>query len=293
MSARLIINSPSFLYVHSHRHSYAELLCQFGFQYLVQGHFNTLTAVGEDQTTNPLNKGSLIRWQGFSQLWIYFATDCCFLFHMSGNSMTRIWTLIIEKFAVHKSLTICVLASSPRPASCPSAPALYHIVGYCGQDSARSTSRGLPARQSQISVWWALHLKNIYFLFFSFKYNFKLHFVCVVPGDIDAAQSSLQHCLDQCPSHADAHLLMAQIHLLQSNCTLCSQSLELCLSHNFEVRMPTTWNQHGQHYWLLNVWHHVQSYSGLMHNKYAITTHLPLFLPFRSMSARPQFGSWY
>ncbi|CAN9497793.1 unnamed protein product [Ophioblennius macclurei] len=55
-------------------------------------------------------------------------------------------------------------------------------------------------------------------------------------GDIEAAQSSLNHCLDQCPSHADAHLLMAQIHLLQGNVTLCSQSLELCLSHNFSIR---------------------------------------------------------
>lgn len=55
-------------------------------------------------------------------------------------------------------------------------------------------------------------------------------------GDIDASQSGLHHCLDQCPSHADAHLLMAQIHLLQGNFTLCSQSLELCLSHNFEIR---------------------------------------------------------
>lgn len=60
-------------------------------------------------------------------------------------------------------------------------------------------------------------------------------------GDADAAQSSLQHCLDQCPSHADAHLLMAQIHLLQGNFTLCSQSLELCLSHNFEVRSLSMW----------------------------------------------------
>ncbi|KAJ8012813.1 hypothetical protein DPEC_G00046770 [Dallia pectoralis] len=55
-------------------------------------------------------------------------------------------------------------------------------------------------------------------------------------GDIEAAQSGLQHCLDQCPSYADAHLLMAQIHLLQGNFKLSSQSLELCLSHNFEVR---------------------------------------------------------
>ncbi|KAF3843060.1 hypothetical protein F7725_001909 [Dissostichus mawsoni] len=70
--------------------------------------------------------------------------------------------------------------------------------------------------------------------------------VKIVPGlpqgvpacqsDIDAAQSSLEHCLEQCPSHADAHLLMAQIHLLQGNFSLCSQSLELCLSHNFEIR---------------------------------------------------------
>uniref|UniRef100_A0A665UEE5 Tetratricopeptide repeat domain 21B n=1 Tax=Echeneis naucrates TaxID=173247 RepID=A0A665UEE5_ECHNA len=55
-------------------------------------------------------------------------------------------------------------------------------------------------------------------------------------GDTDTAQSSLHHCLDQCPSHADAHLLMAQIHLLQGNFALSSQSLELCLSHNFEIR---------------------------------------------------------
>ncbi|MEQ2181511.1 hypothetical protein GOODEAATRI_012341, partial [Goodea atripinnis] len=57
--------------------------------------------------------------------------------------------------------------------------------------------------------------------------------------DIDAAQSSLNHCLDQCPSHADAHLLLAQIHLLQGNMMLCNQSLELCLSHNFEAKKKT------------------------------------------------------
>ncbi|XP_058478817.1 tetratricopeptide repeat protein 21B [Solea solea] len=55
-------------------------------------------------------------------------------------------------------------------------------------------------------------------------------------GDSEAAQSSLTHCLEQCPSHADAHLLMAQIHMLQGNLTLCSQSLELCLSHKFEIQ---------------------------------------------------------
>ncbi|XP_029461519.1 tetratricopeptide repeat protein 21B isoform X2 [Rhinatrema bivittatum] len=55
-------------------------------------------------------------------------------------------------------------------------------------------------------------------------------------GDIEASHSSLQHCLDQNPSYADAHLLMAQVYLTQGNFKLCSQSLELCLSYSFEVR---------------------------------------------------------
>lgn len=54
-------------------------------------------------------------------------------------------------------------------------------------------------------------------------------------GEVDSAQRSLQRCLDQNPSYAEAHLLMAQIYLLQSNFKRASQSLELCLSYNFEV----------------------------------------------------------
>ncbi|NXL43527.1 TT21B protein, partial [Podilymbus podiceps] len=55
-------------------------------------------------------------------------------------------------------------------------------------------------------------------------------------GDIEAAHSNLQYCLERNPSYADAHLLMAQVYLAQNNTKLCSQSLELCLSYNFEVR---------------------------------------------------------
>uniref|UniRef100_A0A674KEP4 Tetratricopeptide repeat protein 21B n=1 Tax=Terrapene triunguis TaxID=2587831 RepID=A0A674KEP4_9SAUR len=55
-------------------------------------------------------------------------------------------------------------------------------------------------------------------------------------GNICASHSVLQHCLEQNPSYPDAHLLMAQVHLSQNNFKLCSQSLELCLSYNFEVR---------------------------------------------------------
>ncbi|XP_075036827.1 tetratricopeptide repeat protein 21B isoform X1 [Mixophyes fleayi] len=55
-------------------------------------------------------------------------------------------------------------------------------------------------------------------------------------GDVEAAYSSLQHCLEQNPSYADAHLLMAQVYLSQDNLKLCAQSLELCLSYSFEIR---------------------------------------------------------
>uniref|UniRef100_A0A8C3VG32 Tetratricopeptide repeat protein 21B n=1 Tax=Catharus ustulatus TaxID=91951 RepID=A0A8C3VG32_CATUS len=55
-------------------------------------------------------------------------------------------------------------------------------------------------------------------------------------GDLEAAHSNLHYCLERNPSYADAHLLMAQVYLAQNNTKLCSQSLELCLSYNFEVR---------------------------------------------------------
>ncbi|KAM9084618.1 tetratricopeptide repeat protein 21B isoform 2-T2 [Megaptera novaeangliae] len=55
-------------------------------------------------------------------------------------------------------------------------------------------------------------------------------------GDTEAAYNNLQHCLEHSPSHADAHLLMAQVYLSQEKFKLCSQSLELCLSYNFKVR---------------------------------------------------------
>ena len=54
-------------------------------------------------------------------------------------------------------------------------------------------------------------------------------------GDVDAAQSTLQHCLDQDATFSAAHILMAQIHLHQDNFKLANQSLEVGLSYNFEV----------------------------------------------------------
>ncbi|KAK2497899.1 hypothetical protein MC885_006116 [Smutsia gigantea] len=55
-------------------------------------------------------------------------------------------------------------------------------------------------------------------------------------GELENAQSILQHCLELDPTFVDAHLLMAQICLAQGNLAMCSHCLELGISHNFQVR---------------------------------------------------------
>lgn len=95
----------------------------------------------------------------FSKLYIYVAFVIVFFTffpHIWGwqydkGMHTSLSKTHLEK--VNNTLTVDVSASSPGPASCSSAPALCNIAGYGGQDCARSPSRGLPASQSQISVW--------------------------------------------------------------------------------------------------------------------------------------------
>ncbi|KAF0296468.1 Tetratricopeptide repeat protein 21B [Amphibalanus amphitrite] len=56
-------------------------------------------------------------------------------------------------------------------------------------------------------------------------------------GDAKAAASTLKHCIDHVDqSYADAHLLNAQIQLHQGFFKQASQSLELGLSYNFEIK---------------------------------------------------------
>lgn len=54
-------------------------------------------------------------------------------------------------------------------------------------------------------------------------------------GDSQAAISLLQKCLDQNQSFSDGHLLMSKILLCQGNFQTASKSLEVALSHNFQV----------------------------------------------------------
>ncbi|XP_054157238.1 tetratricopeptide repeat protein 21B-like [Oppia nitens] len=55
-------------------------------------------------------------------------------------------------------------------------------------------------------------------------------------GDTQAAISLLQKCLDQNTAFSDGHLLMAQILLHLGNIQTSSKSLEMALSHNFQIR---------------------------------------------------------
>uniref|UniRef100_H3ARN0 Tetratricopeptide repeat domain 21A n=1 Tax=Latimeria chalumnae TaxID=7897 RepID=H3ARN0_LATCH len=55
-------------------------------------------------------------------------------------------------------------------------------------------------------------------------------------GELESVSNILQRYLELDPSSANAHLLMAQVHLSQGNVKQCSQSLELGVSHNFQVR---------------------------------------------------------
>jgi tetratricopeptide repeat protein 21B len=55
-------------------------------------------------------------------------------------------------------------------------------------------------------------------------------------GQTEAAQSGAQYCLKCDSTHTDAHLLMAQIHLVNNAPKAAAQSLEVALSYNFEVR---------------------------------------------------------
>ncbi|XP_068790276.1 tetratricopeptide repeat protein 21A [Struthio camelus] len=55
-------------------------------------------------------------------------------------------------------------------------------------------------------------------------------------GELENAQGILQHCIELDPTSADVHLLLAQIYLSQGNLKECSHSLELGVSHHFQVR---------------------------------------------------------
>jgi len=52
---------------------------------------------------------------------------------------------------------------------------------------------------------------------------------------MDVASELLQSCMKKDPNLMEAHLLMAQLHLMQDNIRQSTASIEMALSSNFEV----------------------------------------------------------
>lgn len=66
---------------------------------------------------------------------------------------------------------------------------------------------------------------------------FNLARVQFLSGEVAASALSLQKILQEIdPTFTPAHLLIAQIHIQQNNHLRTSQSLEICLSHDFQIR---------------------------------------------------------
>lgn len=66
---------------------------------------------------------------------------------------------------------------------------------------------------------------------------FQLSRVYFLSGDLLEANNTLQKILEELdPTFADAHLLRAQINIQQMSYNKAAQSLEICLSYNFNVR---------------------------------------------------------
>lgn len=66
---------------------------------------------------------------------------------------------------------------------------------------------------------------------------FHLARVQFLSGEVAASALSLQKILQEIdPTFSPAHLLIAQIHIQQNNHQRASQSLEICLSHDFKIR---------------------------------------------------------
>jgi tetratricopeptide repeat protein 21B len=65
---------------------------------------------------------------------------------------------------------------------------------------------------------------------------FLLARVQFLSNEVGPAALTLQQVLEIDPTYSEAHLLIANIHIQQQSYQRASQSLEICLSHNFKVR---------------------------------------------------------
>jgi tetratricopeptide repeat protein 21B len=112
------------------------------------------------------------------------------------------------------------------------------LLQYCPIQQSITMKSNMPRESLHISLKNSLNILEavVKALPGSCEALFNLARVQFLSGEVAASALSLQKILQEIdPTFTPAHLLIAQIHIQQNNHQRASQSLEICLSHDFKV----------------------------------------------------------
>lgn len=113
------------------------------------------------------------------------------------------------------------------------------LLQYCPIQQSITMKSSMPRENLHISLKNSLNILEtvVKALPGSCEALFNLARVQFLSGEVAASALSLQKILQEIdPTFTPAHLLIAQIHIQQNNHQRASQSLEICLSHDFNIR---------------------------------------------------------
>lgn len=113
------------------------------------------------------------------------------------------------------------------------------LLQYCPIQQSITMKSSMPRESLHISLKNSLNILEavVKALPGSCEALFNLARVQFLSGEVAASALSLQKILQEIdPTFTPAHLLIAQIHIQQNNHQRASQSLEICLSHDFKIR---------------------------------------------------------
>lgn len=113
------------------------------------------------------------------------------------------------------------------------------LLQYCPIQQSITMKSTMPRESLHISLKNSLNILEtvVKALPGSCEALYNLARVQFLSGEVSASALSLQKILQEIdPTFTPAHLLIAQIHIQQNNHQRASQSLEICLSHDFKIR---------------------------------------------------------
>lgn len=113
------------------------------------------------------------------------------------------------------------------------------LLQYCPIQQSITMKSSMPRESLHISLKNSLNILEtvVKALPGSCEALYNLARVQFLSGEVAASALSLQKILQEIdPTFTPAHLLIAQIHIQQNNHQRASQSLEICLSHDFKIR---------------------------------------------------------